>query len=147
MASEFHDSESAAVAPPPSFGHNLRDPINQRPFVGSIDEHCNTNGQWPETDAEVAAIKSLTGRDFTHSIVVAAMCNQDIDHQTLCWLLSQIAIEYNGMVDFDMLNAPYSELSMVKCEWSSEDGNGWTVLGDAASCDLWLAHPQFRMVK
>jgi len=147
VTSDFSDTESAAVSPPQSFGYDRGDPINHRPFVGSIDEFAHTDGEWPETDAEIAAIKSLTGCVFTHSIVVAAMCNQEIDHQTLCWLLSTIAKERNGLIDFDMLDAPYSQLEMLKCEWQVDGDTGWTILGAANAAVLWLAHPQFRMVK
>ncbi|VAX41213.1 hypothetical protein MNBD_PLANCTO02-341 [hydrothermal vent metagenome] len=147
VTSEFSDTDSASVVPPQSFGYDLNDPVNHRPFVGSVDEYVHTNREWPETDGEIAAIQSLTGRVFTHCIVIAAMCNQTIDHQTLCWLLSVVATKYNGVVDFDMLDAPYSQLEMGKCEWRTDGQACWTVIGEPNACLRWLAHPRFRMVK
>ena len=69
------------------------------------------------------------------------MCNQPIDHWLLCTLASSIADERGGVIDFDVLDAPYSELGMTKCCWDGDDPINWTVIGGAESAKTGLLIP------
>lgn len=98
-------------------------------------------------EPEVRSIEAMTKRTFTHSIGLAAMCNQAFDHLILGELSAAVAERFDGVVNFDSLDAPVDELGFLKCEWIEDDDNCWTIIGSAAAARRWLAHPQFRMLK
>lgn len=120
-----------------------------RPFVGSIDEFSGR----PETlyseysEAEVTAVEATTERSFSHAIVLAATCNQSMDHRILGEVSAAIAERYDGIVNFDSLSAPLSELGLLKSEWIEDGLEYWIVLGSTASARKWLAHERFHMLK
>ena len=85
-----------------------------RPFVGSIHKFSGEHSA-EHSAAEVHAIGMLTSRVFTHCVLLAAMCNQAVDHRILGELSAAIAERFEGMVDFDSLDVPIDELGLLKC--------------------------------
>ncbi|MBN1911900.1 MAG: hypothetical protein JW818_19315 [Pirellulales bacterium] len=118
-----------------------------RPFVGSVDSFLRTEVGSLHSIPEIDAIELAVQRALTHSIVLAAMCNDLVDHQILCEVVSALAQQHDGVVDFDSISGPLAELDMTKCAWSEDGTEYWTVLGSYRSGRMWLKHPRFHMVK
>lgn len=123
------------------------DPESVRPFVGSVQRLGVDVPGCEYEHVEIAAIERTANRKFTHSVTLAAMCNQHVDHRLLCSTAGKIAMACNGIVDFDLLDAPIEKLGMSRCEWVGDDPACWTIIGDASACGRWLEHKNFHMVK
>ena len=126
-------------------------PESNRPFIGSVDRFGLEVSGCEYSAAEIDSIEQAADRHFTHSINLCAMCNQDVDHRLLCTTAGKIALDHDGIVDFGVLDAPIEELGMTKCEWVYDEPpywqQCWTIIGDSCSCDRWLEHERFRMLK
>lgn len=122
------------------------DPQSLRPLVGSISALAKLDVKG-FSEARSLAIRDSVGRTFTHAINIAAMCNDAVDHRILCRVVSGLAEQLDGIIDFDVLEAPVDELGMGKCSWAEDQAEYWTVVGDANSGKRWLTHPSFYMVK
>lgn len=144
FATDWHDPTFCWVADTLRFsGTFVGEP---RPFVGSIDPFECDPVTRPYDAAEAAALFRFTGRRFTHSIVVAAMCNGPEDHRILCEIVAALADRSDGLIDFDCLDVPEG-VALRRCEWTCEAGKEWRILGTASEARKWLAHPAFHMVK
>lgn len=66
---------------------------------------------------EIHAVELTADRAFIHFIGLAAMCNHPADHRILGELVAAIAEQFEGVVDFDSIDAPIEELGMKKCPW------------------------------
>ncbi len=117
-----------------------------RPFVGSVDLLSFDTSEFLEIAALANAVCRYMARDFTHSIGVAAMCNQTIDHLILCEICIQLVIRLDGIIDFDRLTAP-KDSGLRRCVWTYDDQEQWTTLGTADEARLWMLHPSFHMLK
>ena len=143
-ACDWHDPCSFAVDDTRRFGGNfIGEP---RPFVGGFEPFIFDPDEWPDDAATSSAISDATGRDFTHYIVVSAMCNQPVDHQILCEIVSALSNDMNGIVDFDCINAP-DDAKLLLVEWSFEGRPQHTYVGSGDDARRWLDHSAFRMCK
>lgn len=143
-ASDWHGGDSCGIGNTKSIGGQYQgDP---RPFVGSVDPFVFDRTEFPDDAALAAAVCRFTGRRFTNSIVVAAMCNQPVDHQVLCEVMIHLATRLDGIIDFDCLDVP-SNVGLQRCEWRFDDALEWTIIGSPAEARSWLEHPAFRMLK
>jgi hypothetical protein len=147
VADEWHDPTFCWVADTKKFGGAYSGEL--RPFVGSVDLISSDDTASGVSAAELDAVKSATRREPTHSIVVAAMCNDRVDHQVLCEIVRYISARHQGIVDFggevvaDVIQHP----GLVRCQ-SFEDGKEyWTQFGSAEFCEWWLSQPSFHMIK
>lgn len=143
-ATKWYDGESCGIADTAHFGGSYSG--EERPFVGSVDPFTFDANEFPDDAAIADAIRRCTRREWTHSIVVAAMCNQFADHQILCELAIAIAEDCDGIIDFDCLEIP-PDSSLRRCTWVFESEEQWTTIGSADDAREWLRHPEFRMLK
>ena len=139
-AGDWSDAEGCGV---PASGDGTNEG-SVRPFVGSVD---TADDRASVSDAEVAAIRECSGREWTHAIVVAAMCNQPVDHRTLAELVASIAEERDGIVDLGRLDLPDDIGDTVQCTWSEDATDQWTLLAHPAAVRGWMSRPQFRLLK
>ncbi|MCP4777647.1 MAG: hypothetical protein GY880_25790 [Planctomycetaceae bacterium] len=144
FVTEWHDATSFGICDTQKFGGCYKG--EQRPFVGGFEPFAFDEQEWPDDAATSKAIRDATGRDFTHYIVVAAMCNQPVDHLILCELVAALATAVDGIVDFDGIDAP-SDAKLTRVDWSFEGQDWHTYLGSGDDAKRWIAHPQFRMCK
>lgn len=119
---------------------------DERPFVGSIDPWIFDANEFPDDAAISDAVRQFTGIEWTHSIVVAAMCNQRQDHRVLCELAIDIAVRIDGVIDFDRIDAPIDSM-LRRCDWTFDNEEHWTMIGTPDNARAWLAHPRFHMCK
>lgn len=140
----WYAGDSCGVADTTRFGGNYTG--EERPFVGSVEPFTFDAEEFPDDAALSDAIRQFTGIHWTHSIVVAAMCNQPQDHRILCELMIDIADRVGGIIDFDCLDAPL-EVKLHRCTWTFEHDEWWTLLGSADEARAWLRHPGFHMLK
>ena len=143
-ASCWHDRDSCGVADTRPFGGRYHG--EARPFVGSVDPFRFDAEQFPDDAALSDAVRKFMNRDFTNSVVVAAMCNQQCDHQILCEVLIHLAIRLDGVVDFDCLDAP-ADGGLQRCEWLIDGQVEWTTIGNPEAARMWMRHPAFHMIK
>ena len=126
-------------------------PEFNRPFVGSVDRFGLEVSGCEYSAAAINSIEQAANRHLTHSISLCAMCKQEVDHRLLCALAGKIALSHDGIIDFNALDAPIKELGMTKCEWVDDDppywAQRWTIIGDSRSCERWLEHERFHMLK
>lgn len=119
---------------------------DERPFVGSIEPFIFDADEFPDDAAISDAVRQCTGIEWTHSIVVAAMCNQPQDHRILCELAIDIAIRVGGIIDFDRIDAPIDS-GLRRCDWTFGNDDHWTLLGTPEEARKWLANSRFHMSK
>lgn len=117
-----------------------------RPFVGSIEPFQFDASAWPGEAAESIAIQDATGGHFTHQVVVAAMCNQAVDHQVLCEVVAEVARVNNGLIDFDFIHAP-ADIGLQVVTWQHLGRQWQTVVGTHQAASRWRSHPAFHMCK
>ncbi|WP_254507106.1 DUF6368 family protein [Anatilimnocola floriformis] len=141
FASSWHEPNLCYVSDTQRFGGVYLG--EARPFVGSVEEL----GEYGDPEAQREAIAAVSGRAFTHSIVIAAMRKDAVDHRILCELCIAIAESHEGLVDLGPLTAPFDELGLQQCIWQDVDAEYTTVLGTVAAARRWLAHDSFYMVK
>ena len=140
----WYAGDSCGVADTTRFGGSYTG--EERPFVGSIEPFIFDEDEFPDDAALSDAIRQFTGIQWTHSIVVAAMCNQPQDHHILCELMINIADRVGGIIDFDCLAVPL-EVKLRRCTWMVEQKEWCTILGSADEARAWLCHPAFHMLK
>lgn len=143
-ASDWHGGDSCGIGGTDRFGGQYHG--EPRPFVGSVDPFVFDPQRFPDDAALSEAVCRFTDRSFTNSIVLAAMCNQPIDHQVLCEVMIHLAAQVNGIIDFDCLDVPPSA-GLRRCEWQCDGTLRWTMVGTPKEAQTWLAHPAFHMLK
>jgi hypothetical protein len=78
-------------------------------------------------------------------IVLAAAVNRPESHRLLGETALELALLYDGLIDFDGMLPPVAATLPGRC-WTIPGENGWQV-GDTTFLRAWLSHPEFRMVK
>lgn len=144
FASAWHSSNSCLVSDTHRYGGTYSG--EPRPFVGSVEPMESDCEEWPEDAAMSEAIRRFAGRQFTNSIVVAAMCNHPDDHYVLCDIVTGLADRLDGLIDFDCLDVPEAS-GLQRCAWRFDGQEYWTTLGTSAQARYWLRHPEFHMLK
>lgn len=119
---------------------------DERPFVGSIEPFSFDADEYPDDAAVSEAVRRFTGIEWTHEIVIAAMCNQPQDHRVLCELAINVAIRIGGIIDFDRIDAPMDSM-LRRCDWTVDNEILWTMIGTPDDARAWLDHPRFHMCK
>lgn len=145
VADEWKDGSFCWISDSRKFGGTYRG--EPRPFVGGIESLSENSLRSWRSDEQVAAIQTATGRSFTHSIGVAAMCNDIEDHRLLGEVVCHVARAHNGIIDFDVLDVPDTSHGAQKCFWTEDDGDYWTLLGTPDFCEWWLSQDSFHMIK
>jgi hypothetical protein len=119
--------------------------IQKRPFLLNIDhsEPLDEN------------VSSLLGWTPAGSILLAAMCNSDLDHRLLGKLCLHFARKYDGWVDFG--GALISHLTgnlqglpgrVCTIPYITGLGEAWVShIADADFFEAWLHHPGFHLIK
>ena len=143
-ASYWHDHDCCGIADTTLFGGRYAG--ESRPFVGSVDPFRFDPEKYPDDAALSDAVCQHANREFTNSIVVAAMCNQPVDHQVLCEVLIDLATRLGGIIDFDCLDVP-ADVNLQCCEWRFDNVLEWTTIGTPDEARSWLEHPAFHMLK
>ncbi|MEU4689218.1 DUF6368 family protein [Actinoplanes sp. NPDC023714] len=99
-----------------------------------------------EAESLIGAIGYLPATE----IVLAASVNRPESHRLLGETALELAVFFDGFVDFDGLLPPAARTLPGRCflvtATEDPDGPGWHV-GDPEFLRAWLRHPGFRMVK
>lgn len=120
-----------------------------RPFVGRVCDLCEPN-QFPEfTQGHLDAIQIHFGVVCKSSIVVAAMCNQQCDHQVLAEVVASVAQEYKGIVSFggQIPCEAGGPASLKRIQWSEDGEEAFDCCGTPDAVRWWLQQPDFHMIK